>query len=220
MLTAGGFSAISQPADQFTYIPPPIINYIAPNTGPMGGKTGIQITGYHLGGATAVSFELQPGTIDALYEIEPSADLWTMIATAPPAYMYGISQVQVTTPGGTSSTASWNNPYYDDYFYAAPPTIITVSPAVGPLAGGTQVLITGSNLASAQEVLFGNVMATSFTYNPVNNTIAAVSPAEVAGTVPVTVITAGGSTTPAGFDSFTYTAAPVVAAVAANSGRF
>ena len=78
---------------------------------------------------------------------QPAANLWTMIATAPPAYMYGISQVRVTTPGGTSSLASWNNPYYDDYFYAAPPSISAVSPSAGPLAGGTQVLITGSNLA-------------------------------------------------------------------------
>ena len=61
VLTAGGFSAISQPADQFTYIPPPVISYITPNSGPMGGKAGIQITGYHLGGATAVSFELPGG---------------------------------------------------------------------------------------------------------------------------------------------------------------
>ena len=100
-----------------------------------------------------------------------------MIATAPPAYMYGEAEVRVTTLGGTSSLTSYTDPYYDIYFYTAAAGISTVSPSSGPLAGGTHVTIAGAHLDGAQEVEFGGVPATSFTYNPATGTITAVSPA-------------------------------------------
>ena len=51
-----------------------------------------------------------------------------------------------------------------------------------------------AHLHGAEEVEFGGVPATSFTYNPATGTITAVSPAGAAGTVAVTVVTPGGAT--------------------------
>ena len=53
--TAGGTSATSG-ADQFTYIPAPTVTIVSPNAGPLGGTTGVTITGTNLTGATAVDF--------------------------------------------------------------------------------------------------------------------------------------------------------------------
>ena len=217
---SGGVSSISEPADEYTYVPPPVILYVTPNSGPLSGKTGIEITGYHFGGATAVDFELQAGTITSLYEIEPAADLWTMIATAPPAFMYGEAEVRVTTLGGTSSLTSVSDPYYDIYFYTAAPGVSTVSPSSGPLSGGTHVTIAGAQLDGAQEVEFGGVAATSFTYNQATGTITAVSPPGTAGTVAVTVVTPGGASFVSADDYFTYTPAPAVSGVALNAGPY
>jgi hypothetical protein len=67
------------------------------------------------------------------------------------------------------------------------PTITGLSPSVGPV--GTTVVITGTNLETTQEVLFGNTqVAGSFT----STTISVTVPAGVSGTVSVTVHTAGG----------------------------
>ena len=81
------------------------------------------------------------------------------------------------------------------------PTIATVTPAAGPAAGGTPVIIIGTNLASTTAVTFGGVNATSFTL--VSDTeILAVSPAHAAGAVNVAVTNTGGTATDV--DGFTY----------------
>ena len=170
--------------------------------------------------ATAVNFELQAGTITSLYQNDPVTDLWTMIATAPPAFMYGISNVRVTTPGGISSLSSFNTPYYDDYFYIGQPSISAVSPGAGPLAGGTSVIIAGGHLDGAQQVLFGSTPATSFSYNPTTRDITAIAPAGLAGAVDISVLTPGGSSPATLADKFTYTVAPSVTGVSANDGAY
>ena len=217
VFTAGGLSAVSEPADEYTYIPPPVVLYVTPNAGPLSGKGGIEITGYHFGGATAVDFELQAGTITSLFEIDPATDLWTMIATAPPAYMYGYAEVRVTTLGGTSSvTPVPPGSYSDIFFYTAAPSVSAVFPSSG--LAGAQVTIAGAQLEGAEEVEFGGVPSPSFSYNGYSGEITAVSPAGVAGTAPVTVVTPGGTSTPTADDYFTYAPVPVVSGLTANSG--
>jgi len=94
--------------------------------------------------------------------------------------------------------------------------VLGISPASGPAAGGTQVIITGSGFTDAKGVSFGSTAASSFTKD--NETqITAVSPAG-SGTVDVTVTTPNGTSAPVAEDKFTYIYAPTVSAISPASG--
>ncbi|MEO9340881.1 putative Ig domain-containing protein [Mesorhizobium sp. SB112] len=88
----------------------------------------------------------------------------------------------------------------------AAPTITNVSPSTGPAAGGTSVVITGTNLTDATAVTFGGAPAASFAVIT-DTAITATTEAHAEGPVDVAVTTPGGSATAAG--AFTYDA-PVV----------
>ena len=86
----------------------------------------------------------------------------------------------------------------------ATPTVTGISPTAGPLAGGTLVTITGTNLENATAVDFGTTVVTTFTSDMANQ-IVLNSPAGRAITVDVAVVTPGGTSLlnqPA--DEFTY----------------
>jgi hypothetical protein len=70
--------------------------------------------------------------------------------------------------------------------------VTAVSPASGPVSGGTVVTVTGTGLSNATKVVFGSVAATSYTV--VNDTtITAVSPAQGKSTHSIYVTTPGGT---------------------------
>ena len=117
------------------------------------------------------------------------------------------------------------------------PAVTGVSPASGTTTGGTAVTITGTGLAGATVVRFGGMAGTitadsatqiTVTSPPSTVTTAAItvdSRAQTAatgtgaGTVDITVTTAGGTSHPAAADRFTYTAArPAITGVAPNGG--
>jgi hypothetical protein len=129
----------------------------------------------------------------------------TSITAVSPAESASTVDVTVTTPGGTSAV----NPPADQFTFTVPPlpAVTAVSPLSGSTSGGTQVTITGTNLTGATGVKFGTVAATALSNNTATS-ITAVSPAESASTVDVTVTTAAGtSATNAPADQFTYNAA-------------
>ena len=73
----------------------------------------------------------------------------------------------------------------------AAPFLQSVTPAVGPVAGGTAITIAGNNFTGATAVTIGGASATSITV--VNDTtITAVTPAGTLGTASVLVTTSGG----------------------------
>jgi len=94
--------------------------------------------------------------------------------------------VVITTPGGTATGTG-------AYTYAAIPTVTSLSPTGGPVAGGTSVTITGTGFTGTSAVSFGGVAAT-FTVNTATR-ITATAPAHAAGTVNVVVTTPGGTAT-------------------------
>jgi serine/threonine-protein kinase len=117
------------------------------------------------------------------------------------------------------------------------PAITGVSPAIGTTTGGTTVTITGTGLNGATVVRFGGVAGTitadsatqiTVTSPPRTVTTAAItvdSDARIAatstgaGTVDITVTTAGGTSHPTAADRFTYTAArPAISGVSPNGG--
>jgi hypothetical protein len=98
-----------------------------------------------------------------------------------------------------------------------PPSVTAISPTSGPTAGGTSITITGTNFSGATAVQFGAANATSFTVNSATQ-ITATAPAGSAGTVDITVTTAGGTSSTSAADQFTYDAAPTVTAISPTSG--
>lgn len=98
------------------------------------------------------------------------------------------------------------------------PVITSISPAAGPIVGGTLVTITGANFTGAFSVTFGGLACTSL--NVVLSTqITCVTPAHLGGTVEVIVTTAIGSNTTVGTQNdYTYTGGPTVTFVSPNTG--
>lgn len=101
--------------------------------------------------------------------------------------------------------------------FVPPPRVTSVSVTSGPAAGGTNVTITGTGFTGATAVSFGASPATSFTVNG-DTSITAVSPAASAGTVDVTVTTAGGTSAASATDQFTFIAAPTVSGLSPDNG--
>lgn len=81
-----------------------------------------------------------------------------------------------------------------------PPTIASIAPAEGPIAGAS-VVIAGTNFAGVSGVSFGSVPA-SFAVNSEGQITAIAPPSSTLGAVPVTVTTVAGSAT--GAQAFVY----------------
>jgi len=89
------------------------------------------------------------------------------------------------------------------YGIGALPTITSITPTSGPVAGGTSITITGTTFTGATAVTIGGVSATGITV--VNTTtITATTPAGTAGASNVAVTTPSGTATSVGL--FTYVA--------------
>ncbi len=117
----------------------------------------------------------------------------------------------VTTPGGTSTISTT-----DQFTYIPLPSVKSVTPTSGPVAGGTTVTITGSNFTNATSVSFGSTATSNFTID--NDTqITAVSPAG-SGTVDVTVTTPGGASAISPADQLSYIPPPTATGINPASG--
>ncbi|WP_326615462.1 IPT/TIG domain-containing protein (plasmid) [Streptomyces scopuliridis] len=162
------------------------------------GVVAVTITGTNLGGTTAVNFGPRPAT--DVINVSP-----TQLTAVSPSGT-GAVEVTVTTPGGNS------NP--EPFFYLGAPWITSVTPAAGPFGGGGSVTLTGLNLATVGAVNFG---ANAGTITSVSDTAITVTVprADGVGTVPITVVTAGGS---ADGISYTYEANPFITALDPISG--
>ena len=202
-----GTSAITEPADQFTYVDPPEYIGLDTTSGPVVGGTPVTIAGVGLANATEVDFGGNPATIvpgsntgSQLLVLSPEA---TGDATGP-------VDVTVTTPIGSATVPG-------GFTYALPPSISTISQSTGPAAGGTAVTISGDNLSTATGVDFGGVPAASFMNNGIG-TLSAVSPGGDISTVDVTVVWPGGTSPTVSADQFTYVGVPSITSISPASG--
>jgi len=91
------------------------------------------------------------------------------------------------------------------------PTVVSVAPTDGPLAGGTSVTITGTDFTDVQGVSFGAVPAAAYSVTSEGQITAFAPASAAAGAVPINVTTEAGSAGSA--QSFTYVA-PAPPAVA------
>ena len=117
---------------------------VNPMAGPVAGGTTVTITGTSFTSANAVTFGGTPAA--AFTVVSP-----TTITATTPAHASGVVDVSVTTPlGGTSQI---NQP--GDEFIYGPPSVTSVNPTAGPIAGGTTVTVTGTNFTQNSTVSFG-----------------------------------------------------------------
>jgi C1A family cysteine protease len=195
----------------YTSFVKPAVIAVVPTAGPVVGGTSVNITGTGFYGgvsSSAVTSVKFGSTAATAYTVNSD----TSITATAPSHAVGTVNVTVTTPFGTSATST-----ADQYTYTAIPAVTGISPAIGPVTGGTSVNITGTGFTVATNVTFGTRPATSFTV--VNDTsITATSPAGTAGTVDVTVTTAGGTSATSTADQYTYTAIPAVTGISPAIG--
>jgi hypothetical protein len=203
----------SSPSGQFafTYVLPPVVTGISQSMGPETGGTQVTISGSNLFGATAVDF----GGTPAISFIVNGDGTITAFS---PAGAGGTVDVTVVAPGGTSAT-----PSADQFTYVGQPTVSVISPVAGPIAGGTQVTIVGTNLAGATRVDFNDGQGDDLVGAIVSDTsgqVVVTSPTfGFGGTFDVTVTTVGGTSATSPADQFTYVAAPSVSGVSPAFGN-
>ena len=112
--------------------PPPTVTAVSPSSGTTAGGTAVTITGANFAVGATVTF----GSTSATNVVVVSG---TQITATTPAGNAGAVTVTVSNPGGQSGALA------GAFTYVAPPTVTSVSPTTGPVAGGTAVTITGTN---------------------------------------------------------------------------
>ncbi|MCL4553284.1 MAG: IPT/TIG domain-containing protein, partial [Candidatus Marsarchaeota archaeon] len=198
------------PASSSTLTTTPTVTGVSPNSGPTAGGTNVTITGTGFSNSSDYAVEFGSTVVTPIIVVSS-----TSITVTSPAELAGVVDVEVDSSFGPSATSN-----ADRFTYTAPatsaPTIASVSPTSGTTAGGTSVTITGTNLNGATAVDFGTTAGTITADS--STSITATSPAESAGTVDITVTTAGGGSTTPGADQFTYVLPPTIASVSPTSG--
>ena len=169
----------------------PEVTRVTPDTGAGGTRTVIRGTG--LRSVISVHF----GSTPAAFTVNRRG---TAIVTSAPAERPGVVDVTVTYAGGTRS------PVATDRFTYVAPAISAAYPDRGPVTGGTRVRITGTGLAGATSVRFGNVPSRTFAVHHSQNVLTAIAPPGAAGTVPIVIVTPTGIVSTSGNSGFTYQA--------------
>ena len=192
----------------FTYYAAPRLAAVDPPVGPAAGGTQVHLTGAGLGAATAVTFGGQPATgvaadgADALYAVTPPGAAGTAV------------DVTVTGPRG-ATTLPHGFAYVDPA--AVGVSLLSVTPARGPVGGGGTATLVGTGLgAAAPQVRFGSADATGVTPVDANRLTVTVPPGATPGPVTVQVRNAGGGAALTG--GYVYQPVLAVASVAPAAG--
>ena len=171
----------------------PTLTSVSPTSGPLAGGTTITLTGGNfVSGAT-----VRVGGTAATNVAFVSA---TQLTARTPAGTAGARDVQVTNPDGQSATRTGGFTYAS----ANTPIITSVTPASGPIAGGTLITVRGVSFTSRNMTLrIGGVAATNVVSTN-NTTLTAVTPAGTAGARDI-VIGNGWGRSSTFANGFTYT---------------
>lgn len=184
----------------------PVVSAIAPDAGLQAGGTIVSITGSELAAVTGVLFGSAPATRFTV--VSPTE----ITAESPPGT--GTVQVTVSDSGGTSATS-----HADEFGYVppgAPPTVTKLSSKKGVAAGGTGVIINGTNFVGVTGISFGSTPASSFKVET-DTSISVVSPPGTTGSVSIIVTTPNGANSPSSKDMFGY-GSPTVTGLSPASG--
>lgn len=173
-------------SQRFTFLPPPNVLFITPQSGAAG--TPVTIVGTNLDSTQSVTFGGAPA--QSFTQVSPTQVI-AIVGTSG-----ATGAVSVTTQGGTSSSQQI-------FSFTAPPTITFVSPTTGGF--GTIVNIIGSNFTNVSGVSFGGTPAQNFIVSSPTQIIATLGNG-ASGAITVTTPTGSTSAT----QQFTFTAPPTI----------
>ncbi|GIF26328.1 hypothetical protein BJ973_005687 [Actinoplanes tereljensis] len=198
-VTNGAGTSAVVAADKFTYATPaPALTALAPATVTTLGGTPVTLTGTNLTGAT-----VKVGGVVA----SPRNVTATSLTFTAPVRAAGSADVTITTAGGTVSLPL-------TYVAPAAPTVTSLSATSVTTKTGTALVVTGTSFVGTVSATVDgrNVGLTRVSDTQLKLTV----PAHAAGTVPVVIKAAGGSTDPI---SLTYVApAPTVSSLSPSAG--
>ena len=179
-------------------LPHLLLTDLYPRRGPLQGGNEVQLFGMgFIPGRTGATVAGASAPVIVVTSTE-------LLVTIPPGTS-GPVDIVVTTPAGSAMLQG-------KYTYLAPPTLASITPRKGRIAGGERAIIRGTDLVSGEtEILFGDVSAPSLTIDdPLSATVT--TPAHASGVVDLIARTPAGETRLAG--AFRYFARPIVDGVA------
>ena len=192
---------------------PTITSPLSPEAGALAGGTAITITGtgFLTTGTTAVDLGGSACTSVTVTPPVPPALLPTEITCTTTAHATGAVDVEITNPDTQTYISA------SAYTYQAAPTVSSVLPLTGPLAGGTVLTITGTGFISGASVDLGGVACGSVTVNTATEIVCTTAP-RVAGNVGVIVTNNDNQSGSNAMVIFTYQDAPVISSVNPEAG--
>ena len=142
--TTGNYSPTT---GKFTYVDPPTITNILPNSGRITGGTPVTIIGTNFIGTDDIPISVKIGGVQATIvspdTVTPASNTSTttpITLIVPPNVAPGLTTVDISTIGGSITLAN--------AFTYISPTITSIVPNIGPLEGGTFIRINGTLLSS------------------------------------------------------------------------
>ena len=161
--------------------PAPSITSLTPAIGPTAGGTTVTISGTNFVPGATIRFGAMPAN-----NVVVGAGGNSVTCTSP-ANSSGGYDVIITNPGGQSVTRTGGFVYSDPL-----PTISSLTPPIGPTAGGTAVTILGTNFIPGATVRFGTMPAHNVVVGAGGNSVTCTSPANATGGYDVIVTNPGG----------------------------
>jgi cell wall-associated NlpC family hydrolase len=182
--SAWGASAVTG-NDRYTYVGLPGVTGVSRTAAALAGGPQMAITGVNFIHVTGVYFGSTPARVTT---VTP-----TRLTAVVPPHAAGLVIITVRTMYGTGHPSALGR-----FYYIAPPQVSALSPASGPTSGGTPVTLTGANFVAVTSVTVGGHPATGLSVASPSQLTFTV-PAGTAGTAPVVVTGAYGSSAPVNY---------------------
>ena len=188
----------------FTYAPVPVVTGVTPDNGSPSGGTAITVTGSGFTPGPPASIVAIDGSTCTITSITS-----TSISCTTPSHASSATAVSltVTNPDGQTLTA----PYANAFTYNPAPTLTSVSPIAGALAGGTTITIDGTGFLTGATVSLGGSPCTAVAVNSATQ-ITCTTPALPAGLAAIVVSNPDGQMTTDNV-TYRYKSAPTISGI-------
>ncbi|MHB1844591.1 MAG: IPT/TIG domain-containing protein [Deltaproteobacteria bacterium] len=192
---------------------PVVVAQVSPNRGPIAGGTPVTISGSGFASGLLSGASAAGPLTQVSFDGNPAIGLTvltdgTLELSSPPG-LVGPADVTVSNPNGSATC-------HGCFLYQAPVEVFSVSPARGPIAGGTSVVVSGVGFDPDTVLVFGPRGAIHTTFVSSTTLVGLTPPAPLAGPVDVRAFNRSGYGKLHG--GFSYFAKPVVTSAAPAGG--